>query len=278
MKLINIWNDKAPVHKENGTFTPYMSYHKAKKSINKTVLVIPGGGYVNCCDTYEGEDIAEYFASFGVDAFVLRYNVTSLNNNKPVFPLPYLDITRAIRYIRANAEDLNVNPDSLGIIGFSAGAHLCSWVSTKPNEKYTNEKYTDDLADRYSARPDWCILCYGVLDLHKISSFGVTGINLFGDNPTDELLSSVSGPENVTEDTPPTFLFHTYSDQIVPVLNSIKYYEAMAEHSVRGEIHIYEPGSHGMGIAIPVPHIKEEDRKYCEQWPELLRKWVVEKA
>lgn len=269
--MINIWNDKEPVNTDNTNFTPYMTFHKAEKSVGKTVLVIPGGGYANCCDTYEGEDVAEFFAGFGVDAFVLRYTVTSFNNGKPVFPKPFLDIARAVRYIRANAEKFGVNGNCLGVMGFSAGSHLCAWLSTKWNEKYED---CDDLFDKYSARPDWCVLCYGVLDLHRVTPYTATGINLLGESVTEEMKESLSCIENVTKDTPPTFLFHTYSDQIVPVINSVKYYEAMIKCGVPGELHIYEPGNHGMGIGIPVPHIKEEDRKYCEKWVELLKNWV----
>ena len=273
MEYINIWDDNVPIIKENENFTPFMTFHKAENSIGKSVVVCPGGGYAVCCDTYEGETVAEYFNSFGVDAFVLRYSVCCVNNDKSVFPLPFEDAARAVRYIRANAEKLSVNPDCIGIMGFSAGAHLASWVSTRWDDKYSDR---DDLYGSYSARPDFSVFCYGVLDLDKYTPFAVTGINLLGENATDEDKAKFSGPLNVTPQTPPAFLFHTYSDKTVPVMNSLKYYEAMVRCGVKGELHIYEPGDHGMGLCIDVNHIAEKDRKYCEKWPQQLKKWITE--
>ena len=135
MNKINIWHENEPVITENANFTPYLTFHKAEKSINKTILICPGGAYIRTADDHEGEQVASFFNSFGVDAFILRYTTTERNNNVPVYPLPFLDATRSMRYIRANADKFNINPNCLGIMGFSAGGHLAAWVSTKWDDK-----------------------------------------------------------------------------------------------------------------------------------------------
>ena len=271
MNLINIWDIDALVIKEGKDFTPYMTFFKAKNPINKAVLVIPGGGYYGVCDTYEGEEVAEYFNEFGVDAFVLRYSTVS-NLDEPVFPKPFCEATRAMRLIRANADMFDINPNCLGIMGFSAGGHLASWVSTKFNDKLSED---DDLFDKFSARPDFSVLCYPVLFLHDLTPYGITGVNLLGEKASDEEKDKYSTPYYVSKDTPPTFLFHTQADQVVPVINSVKYYEAMIEHGVKGELHIYRPGSHGMGLAKPLEHIDHGDTDYCSSWPKLLKNWII---
>jgi len=271
MNLINIWDMSAPVIKEGKDFTPYMTFFKAKNPINKAVLVIPGGGYYGVCDTYEGEEVAEYFNEFGVDAFVLRYSTVS-NLEEPVFPKPFCEATRAMRLIRANADMFDINPNCLGIMGFSAGGHLASWVSTKFNDKLSED---DDLFDKFSARPDFSVLCYAVLDLYKLTPYEITGINLLGENASCEMKDKYSTPNFVSEDTPPTFLFHTQADQAVPVINSVKYYEKMIEYGVKGELHIFEPGCHGMGLAKPLEHIDHGDTDYCSSWPKLLKNWII---
>ena len=129
--------------------------------------------------------------------------------------------------------------------------------------------------DKFSARPDFSVLCYAVLDLHKLTSYGVTGINLLGESASDEEKDKYSTPNFVSKDTPPTFLFHTQSDQAVPVINSVNYYAKMIEIGVKGELHIYEPGCHGMGLSKPLEHINRADTDYCSSWPKLLKNWVV---
>lgn len=267
MNRINIWNENQPIITEEENFTPFMTFHKAAKSINKTILILPGGGYVNCCDTYEGEEIAEFFNSFGVDAFVLRYRTKKEN----LYPMPFLDATRAMRYIRANANKYGINPNCLGIMGFSAGGHLAAWVSTKWDDKLGE----DDLFGKYSARPDFSVLCYPVIDLFELTQYAVTGQNLLGNKATDEVKKSLCMEYNVTENTPPTFLYHTQADQVVPVVNSIKYYEAMVKNGVKGELHIYEPGPHGSGLGARLEHVSENCSDYLSKWPELLRNWVL---
>ena len=270
MNLINIWNPDSPVIKDGRNFTPYMTFFKADNPINKVVLVIPGGGYFGVCDTYEGEDVARYFNDYGVDAFVLRYSTVS-NLEEPVFPKPFCEATRAIRFIRANADKYDINPNCLGVLGFSAGGHLASWVSTKFNDKLGE----DDLFDKFSARPDFSVLCYPVLDLHKLTPYAITGINLLGENASHEMKDEYSTPNFVSKDTPPTFLFHTQADQVVPVINSIKYYEKMVEFGVKGELHIFQPGDHGMGLAVNLDHIDPIHSAHCSYWPTLLKNWIV---
>lgn len=285
MKLINIWDENAPVCTEDKGFTPYMTFHKAENPINKTVLVCPGGAYGWTADDHEGIKVAEFYNSFGADVFVLRYTTTRRNNEKFIYPLPYLDATRAMRYIRANAEKFDINPNCLGIMGFSAGGHLAGWVSTKWNENLFDVKNSvkryDDLFGKVSARPDFSVLVYAVNDLYKYIDYGITGRQLLGDNATDEMKESLCNQNNVTKDTPPTFLYHTMEDASVPCIASIKYYEAMIKNGVPGEIHIFQPGCHGLALIKDLDFVKKDHPKvyeYSKNWGDLLKNWVINKV
>ena len=271
IKEINIWNSNDPIIKEGKDFIPWMSVHKAENPNGKCVLVCPGGGYAGVCDSYEGEQFADFYNSFGVDACVLRYTTIETNHGKPVYPKPFVEATRAMRFIREYSQELGINCEKLGIQGFSAGAHLAGWVSTKFNDKLS---HMDDLFHKVSARPDFAILCYGVLDLRLITPYGVTGVNLLGEGATDQEVDAYSNVENVTKDTPPTFLMHTQADQIVPVMNSVLYYKKMIENGVKGELHIFQPGPHGIGMG-DREWIPEEEQKYLSFWSNNLKNWLL---
>ncbi|MBQ0104857.1 MAG: alpha/beta hydrolase, partial [Armatimonadetes bacterium] len=179
------------------------------------------------------------------------------------------------RYIRANAEKYDINPDCLGIMGFSAGGHLASWVSTKWDDNFNDR---DDLYGIYSARPDFSVLIYPVTDLYKDIDYNVTGLYLLGENASVEMRDSLSTQNLINENTPPTFLYHTMSDNAVPVICSVKYYEKMAEWGVRGELHIYEPGLHGLGLVKGLDYIEEADSfvyNYCKDWSDNLKNWII---
>ena len=260
-KLIDIWNpENTKIVKSPCNDMPYMSCHIPESPNGTAVLVLPGGGYLGVCDTYEGEDVADYFNSFGVTAFVLRYRIAP----KFLYPAPMCDAIQAMAYIRHFSYEYNIKNNQIGIMGFSAGGHLASVVSTLWN----NSLYAKtDLLKDVSSRPNFAVLTYPVINLNKLTAYEITGLNLLGADADPDLIASLCSECNVTPNTPPTFLFHTFEDNAVPCENSIQYYLAMRRNNIPGELHIYKEGAHGMGLAL--------DNKTLFTWPGLLKNWVL---
>lgn len=223
------------------------------------VLVCPGGGYGALAFDHEGHQIAKWFNTFGVSAAVLKYRL----GPKYHHPAPLTDAQRGLRYLRANAASLGIDPARIGVMGFSAGGHLASTLSTHYD---AGQADAADPIDRVSCRPDFSILCYPVISIG--SDFGHKGSqrNLLGDNPDPELLKSLSNETQVTADTPRTFIFHTAEDPGVPVMNALVYYEALVKHGVKAELHVYQNGPHGVGLAPGDPVLAT--------WKERLHDWL----
>lgn len=214
----------------------------AAKATGTGVVVCPGGGYQNLAMDHEGQQIAEWLNSLGVAAFVLKYRL----GPKYHHPIELGDAQRAIRLVRSRAREFGIAPDRIGIWGFSAGGHLASTAAT--HFDFENPAASDPL-DRASSRPDFAILAYPVISMR----IGVTHMgsrkNLLGENPDPALVELLSNETQVTAQTPPTFLFHTTDDPTVPVENSILFYEALRKVGVPAELHVFEHGPHGVGLA-----------------------------
>jgi acetyl esterase/lipase len=224
------------------TITPYFP---AKDKANGTaVIVFPGGGYINLTVTYEGEDIAKEFNKIGVTAFVVKYRLPSddIMVDKTIGPLQ--DAQRAIQIVRERAAEWGIKPDKIGIIGFSAGGHLASTLATH------FEKAVIPNDANISLRPDFAMLIYPVITFGPLAHAG-SRENLIGKNPSPEILELYSNEKQVTANTPPTFLVHAEDDDAVPVQNSILFYDAMVQHKVKGELHIFQSGGHGFGLNNP---------------------------
>ena len=174
-----------------------------------------------------------------------------------------MDAQRAIQALRARAKELNVDPNRIGVIGFSAGGHLCSTVSTHFSEPVGS---SDDPIARVSSRPDFSILCYPVVVFGKPYTHKGSQRNLIGSDPDAELLKSLSNEGQVSRNTPPTFLFHTATDTVVPPQNSIDYYSACLDRGVSAELHVFPEGRHGLGLAKATPG--------ASQWPALCESWL----
>jgi acetyl esterase/lipase len=224
------------------------------------VIVIPGGGYGHLAMVHEGTQIAEWLNSFGVTAFILKYRMSTTGHRHPV---PMLDGQRAIRTVRARADEWKVDPTRIGILGFSAGGHLASTLGTHFD---AGDPKTADLIDRVSSRPDFMVLCYPVITMTQDFVHKGSRKNLLGDMPDPQLLQSLSNDTQVTRDTPPTFLFHTNEDVGVPPENSIAFYSALRKAGVPAEMHIYERGVHGVGLAKDIPG--------TNTWPDRCRDWM----
>ncbi len=229
------------------------------------VVILPGGGYGGHAIDHEGHQFADWFASLGVSSAICTYRLRGKGNQGKGYghPYPMLDAQRAIQTLRANAQQWNIDPRRIGVIGFSAGGHLCSTVST--HFAKVDESSADPIA-RVSSRPDFAILAYPVIGFDKPYTHRGSQRNLLGENPDPELVQSLSNEQQVSEQTPPTFLFHTVADKAVPVENSIEYFKACRANGVPAELHLFPEGRHGLGLAQGTPG--------ASQWPELCRQWL----
>ena len=238
-----LWPHGAPgATGDNDADKPGVWVYPAKGNPNGAAIVIcPGGGYAIHATDHEGVQPARYFNSIGVTAFVLRYRLSPYRH-----PAPLHDAQRAIRFVRANAKEFGVDPHRVGIMGFSAGGHLTSTAVTHFD---AGESSAVDPIDQQSCRPDFGILGYPVVSFVADYAHKGSAKNLLGDNPTDEQLNELSNDTQVTKETPPIFLFHTSEDTGVPPANSLAFYAACHKAGVSAELHIYQHGPHGVGLA-----------------------------
>ncbi|MBL8898958.1 MAG: alpha/beta hydrolase [Planctomycetes bacterium] len=224
------------------------------------IVICPGGGYGGLAMDHEGHAIARWASSLGITAAILDYRHRGKGYGHPQ---PLLDAQRALRYVRDHAAAWNVAPDRIGVLGFSAGGHLASSVSVHHDDGVANAA---DPIERRSSRPDFAILCYPVIAFGQKHTHLGSQRNLLGPEPTEALVLEMSSERQVTRRTPPTFLWHTSADTIVPVQNSLAFYLALREHEVPCELHVFEQGAHGLGLA---------NGHAASAWPELCRRWLV---
>ncbi|MFN0109184.1 MAG: alpha/beta hydrolase [Blastocatellia bacterium] len=231
----------------------------ADKANGAAIVVCPGGGY-GALAAHEGHDIAVWLNSIGVTAVVLKYRLGRFGYRHPVM---MQDAQRAIRTTRAKAAEWKIDPNRIGIMGFSAGGHLTSTAATHFDAGDAN---STDPIEKQSSRPDVAILCYAVITMTDPFTHAGSRKNLLGDTPSPELINLLSNEKQVTEKTPPTFIFHTEDDKAVPVENSLQFAAALRKANVPYEMHIYETGRHGVGLAPTNPALST--------WPKLLENWL----
>lgn len=227
---------------------PSLTRYLAPNPNGAAVLVCPGGGYGALAMDHEGKQVAEFFNSFGVSAFVLKYRLGPRYRH----PAPLTDARTAIGTIRARAAEFKIDPRRVGVMGFSAGGHLASTLSTHYQE---------------GERPDFSILVYPVISLTTRYTHAGSMRNLLGDPPPGSLPWDLSNDLRVDARTPPTFLFHTNADTGVPPENSVLYYLALRRAGVPAELHIYQEGRHGVGLAQKDPVLST--------WPARLKDWLA---
>jgi acetyl esterase/lipase len=211
------------------------------------VVIAPGGSYARLASNHEGRQVANYFNSLGFAAYVLRYRLGPRYH----YPIELNDVRRAIGLVRSHAADWRIDPARVGIVGFSAGGHLAMMASTQFDS---------------ASRPDFAVLGYPVISMSAPWTHQGSRTNLLGEHPDAELARSVSGEIAVTKETPPTFLFHTSEDATVPVENSVQYFLALKRAGVAAELHVFEKGAHGAGLASDNPALSE--------WTKLLANWL----
>jgi acetyl esterase/lipase len=239
-----LWPDGAPGAKGNaeGDKPTLTIYLPSKEAATGTAIVIcPGGGYGHLAMDHEGHQIAQWLNSLGVAGFIVKYRHRNSGAGYG-HPAPLQDAQRAIRTVRAKAAQWGIDPHKIGILGFSAGGHLVS------------------------CRPDFMILMYPVISLVESFVHSGSGRNLLGSNPDKSLVESLSNERQVTPQTPPTFLIHTYEDNVVPAENSIYFYLALRKAGVPAEMHVYQKGPHGFGLG--------RTHGAVSTWPALCAHWL----
>ena len=227
------------------------------------VVVAPGGGYQHLATEKEGYAIAEWLNARGVAAFVLKYRL----GPKYHHPVEMWDAQRAIRMVRAHAAEYGIAADHVGMWGFSAGGHLTATAGTQFD---WGKADSADVVERQGSRPDFLVLGYPVITMMEPYVHHGSLKNLLGDDPDPALARSLSAETRVTTDTPPTFLFSTTDDKTVPVMNSVMFYEALVKAGVPAEMHIFQQGAHGAGLAAANPQLSV--------WPDLVAKWMRERG
>ncbi len=258
-----LWPNGAPgalgtAAEDTPSLTPYL----AKSPNGTAVVVCPGGGYQHLAMDHEGVQIAKWLNSLGISAFVLQYRL----GPKYHHPAMIDDAHRAIRIVRTRSESLHIQPDRIGIWGFSAGGHLASTAATHFDSGDANSA---DPIERAGSRPDFAILSYPVISLGEFAHVG-SRTNLLGKTPDPKLVEDLSNDLRVTPQTPPTFLFHTTADATVPVENSVRFYMALRKAGVPAELHIFQNGPHGVGLAPTDASLSA--------WGGLLANWLRERG
>ena len=279
-KVVNLWNT-IPNSKETteteiiktGDITRIYAVKKPtleiflpskRNATDKAIIICPGGGYHFLAYDWEGTDMAKWFNSKGITAFILKYRLPSSKSLITSYKAPLQDAQRAIRWVRFNAKKLNIDPNKIGVIGYSAGGHVASTLGTQFN---TPNNFKEEPMDTISARPSFMALIYPVITMKDNYVHKGSRKNLLGKNPTKELIEQYSNELHVTKNTPPSFLVHASNDNVVPVENSLQFYKSLNDKGVKVEMHIYPTGKHGFSLAI-------NKKGYLHTWLDRLDDWL----
>jgi acetyl esterase/lipase len=233
-----------------------------REATGTAVIICPGGGYSGLAWDWEGTRMAEWFNSFGVTAFVLKYRLPRWESDECRSKVALMDAQRAMRIVRSRAEEWQLRSDQIGIMGFSAGGHLASTLSTHFDTGQTN---AEQAVDQVSCRPDFSILMYPVITMDTAVAHMGSRRNLIGENPTAEMVLYYSNEEQITSQTPPTLLIHADDDRGVVPENSVRYYLKLREQGVPAAMHIFEKGGHGFSFGLGQGAV-EKWRALCQDW------------
>jgi acetyl esterase/lipase len=257
-----LWEHGAPgaLGDQNGD-QPTLTYYSplSPSDSGTAVIVAPGGSYHMLASNHEGRQVANWLNAMGVSAFVLKYRLGPRYHH----PIELGDAQRAIRLVRSRAAEFGIQPDRIGVMGFSAGGHLASTAGTHFDNG--NPRAADPI-DRAGSRPDFLILGYPVISLKEPYAHQESARMLLGENPDPALREQLSNELQVTPQTPPTFLFTTSTDTLVLPENSVLFYLALHKAGVPAELHVFEKAPHGVGLDLNDPSVGE--------WPTLLRNWL----
>ena len=264
IQTIRLWPGDAPQAKGKACEdTPTLTLFAPQRGHGNgsAVVVLPGGGYGGLAANLEGRQVADWFTARGFRAFVLSYRLSS---NGYLLPVPLIDARRAVQLVRARARDYFVSPHRIVIIGFSAGGHLAALASTQP---VPGAPEAEDPLDRVSSRPDFLVLGYPWIGAISSDTSHLSYCKLYNVMDRCEALRAAYSPDLfVSKDTPPTFWFHTFNDETVPVEQGLRFYEALVKAGVPAEAHIFANGPHGTGLG--------KADAALDQWPGLLEIWL----
>jgi acetyl esterase/lipase len=241
---IPLWPEGAPgalgkADQDIPTLTPYLP--AAEAASGAAIVICPGGAYAGLAG-HEGADYALFLNQQGVAGLVLKYRLGSKGYRHPAM---MNDVQRAIRLVRARASDWKIDPKRVGVMGSSAGGHLASTAVTHFD---AGKPDATDPVERQSCRPDLGVLCYAVISMGPLTHGGSKN-NLLGKDPDPELVKLLSNELQVTKETPPCFIWHTWEDKAVKVENSLEFATALQRNGVPFDLHVYQKGGHGMGLA-----------------------------
>ena len=279
-QILPLWKGDPPNYRETGEVTIWdtadivrvrnvqkpdiaVFLPSKKNATGEAVVVCPGGGYGILAYDWEGSDIARWLNSQGIAAFVLKYRLPGSKSNIVAHKSPLMDAQRAMRIVRFNAANWNIDPGKIGVMGFSAGGHLASTLSTHYDR---GDPSNPDPVEQVSCRPDFSVLVYPVISFTEEFQHSGSRINLLGENADQGLVKYYSSELQVTEDTPPAILIHSDDDTGVPVENSIAYYKSLRANKIKSELHIYPYGGHGYSLAI--------GRGHLATWPDRVIDWI----
>jgi len=234
-----------------------------KTATGQAIIICPGGGYWVLAYDLEGTDFAKYFNSIGVAAVVLKYRLPTTGNSQVPHLTPLMDAQQAMRLVRFNAKKWNIEPNKIGIMGFSAGGHLAATLGT--HFDYGDKMASDSVAQQ-SCRPDFMVLAYPVISFVDSTAHKGSAEALCGKVPCEDLLVNYSNELQVKNDTPPAFFVHADNDSGVPVENTLLMYKALRKNKISAELHILSEGEHGFGLGIGNDHINS--------WTINLKLWL----
>lgn len=235
-----------------------------EKATGVAILICPGGGYKILAIDHEGYKVAEWLNSIGISAFVLKSRLPDERIMKNMSIGPLQDAQKAMRIIRQNAKEWKINPQKIGVLGFSAGGHLAASLSTL----YDAKVYPEEIPQ--NARPDFSILVYPVISFQDELTHGGSRTNLLGKMPSQKQIDYFSNEMQVTKDTPPTLLIHSIDDEVVPVENSIVYLKELKKYGIQSELHAFSDGGHGYGLGTHGTHSIWS--KNAENWLNIILK------
>lgn len=268
IQTVRLWPGPAPEAKGDGCYDiPALTIFDPHRGTanGSAVIIFPGGGYEDLAANLEGRQFADWFAARGFRAFVLSYRLPS---HGYLLPVPLIDARRAIQIVRARAQDYQIAPNRIVLIGFSAGGHLAALAATQP---VPGNPDADNAIDRVSSRPDYLVLGYPWLGAVSLDYSHLNYCKEFHlEDQCAELTKKYDPELFVSKEMPPTFIYHTFDDRTVPIEQSLSFFEAMVKAGVQTEYHVFASGAHGSGLG--------KGQVSLEQWPGLLDTWLRDKG
>ncbi|MGL1888877.1 MAG: alpha/beta hydrolase [Reichenbachiella sp.] len=248
-ETITITDAKRIRHVTNPTIEVYLP--SRSNSTQQAVLICPGGGYSKLSYDKEGTDVAKWLNGLGIAGIVLKYRLPEECSNIIPHQSPIMDATQGLILIRAHAETWGIDASNVGVMGFSAGGHLAASLAV----------HSDNIE-----KPNFMVLIYPVISMKSSITHLGSKTNLLGSNPSSALVDYYSIEDQVTKDTPTTFIIHSQDDQSVSIKNSLRLYTSLCEYEIPSELHTFRNGGHGYSLAIHDP--------YLNTWTDLLESWL----